>query len=292
MSEADPTPPPFQVKHRDDEGAVTRVDETGVVPRLLDPARLVQHGHAAAAHVRQAPARARVREQVEEVPCVGGDERPAEAPDERAAGAGGEVQRALETGHVPGGRGLADEGRAAEDLERDRRAREPVLLDDVAAVHVAVGQAERPHHRVHPGRASGGRAADRLEQLVRRAVVRVDEHLPQEAREPRAGRGNPAQAAQELDRDRELQRRGGRKAGARVPGCSRAGSQVLDEDAADAREAAARGRAPLRARAGSSYPRSGGIGPRTARPPAAARTPARRASRSGARRRRPRSPAR
>src|SRR5439155_26934378 len=72
--------------------------------------------------------------------------------------------------------------------------------------------------------------------LVRRAIVGIHEHLPQESREPRAGRGNPVQAAQELDRDRELESRSRGKAGARVPGRSRARSQVLDEEAADPRK--------------------------------------------------------
>ena len=140
-----------------------------------------------------------------------------------------------------------------------------------------------PHHRVHPGRASGGRAPDRLEQLVGGAVVGIDQHPPQEGCEPRSGCGNPAQAAQELDGDRELQRRGGRKPGARVPGCSGACSQVLDEDAADTREAA---REAAHACARAPGPRNraaAGSGRRRARPLAAARTPARRSSRSAAR---------
>ena len=166
------------------------------------------------------------------------------------------------------------------------RAHERVL-DDVAAVHVAVGEAERAHHRVHAGRAAGGRAADRLEQLVRRAVVRVDEHLPQQPREPSCrARECRAGFAHQLDRDRELQRRGGREAGAGVPGCSGAGSQILDEEPADARE-------PPRDAAHGSFERrvlvaraAAGSARRKAPPRAAGRRPARRRSTRGARRRR------
>src|SRR5207249_5286423 len=130
-------------------------------------------------------ARRCVREQVEEVARVAWGERAAEAPDEGASRPGGEVERAFEPGEVPGRRELADEGRTAADLERDRPTCER-LLDDVPAVHVAVGQAESAQHRVDPCRATRRRAADLLQQLVRGSIVREHEHPPEERGEPRA----------------------------------------------------------------------------------------------------------
>ena len=205
--------------------------------RLRDPAGLVEDGHASTPHSGQPAARPRVGEQVEEEARVGRGEGATEAPDQGAPRARGQMERALEPGKVPRGRVLADEVGAAEELERDRPAGERVL-DDVAAVHLAVREVERAHHRVDARRAAVDRAADRRQQLVRRAVVRVDEHAPEKAREARPRLRDPAQAAHELDGNRELQRRGGRKAGARVPGGARAGAEVLDEEAADAREGA------------------------------------------------------
>ena len=70
-----------------------------------------------------------------------------------------------------------------------------VLLDDVAAVHVAVGHPERPHHRVHPGRASGGRAPDRLEHFVRGRRLSRPASATGGRRAAFRG-GDPAQAAQ------------------------------------------------------------------------------------------------
>src|SRR5206468_136549 len=108
-----------------------------------------------------------------------------------------------------------------------------------AAVHVAVGEAERPQHRVHARGPAGGRAAEHLEQPVRGAVVRVDEHSPEERGQAGSGRRDTAQLAHQLDGDRELQGRRRREAGARVPGRAGSRAEVLDEEAADPREAAA-----------------------------------------------------
>ncbi len=66
-------------------------------------------------------------------------------------------------------------------------------------------------------------------------------------REPRPRGRDAAQLAHQLDRDRELQRRGRREAGARVPGRAGSGAEVLDEDAADSRESGAPGERTVRA---------------------------------------------
>jgi len=72
------------------------------------------------------------------------------------------------------------------------------------------------------------------EELVRRLVVRRDEHLAEQQVETAATRRPASVSDENLDRDRNLERRGGREGGARVPRCTGAGAEILDENSRDA----------------------------------------------------------
>ena len=160
------------------------------------------------------------------------------------------------------------------------------LLDLVPAVHLAVDEPQRPHHRVDARRAAARRAAEEDLELVRRTVVGADQHGAHEAVELGSRRGRCRQRAERLDRDRELQRRGGREARASVPGCARDPWRDPGRRPRPYRGKPSRAPSPD---ARAARPRSirCRVGPRAA----AGRRPALRAARSHACPRRPRPPA-
>jgi hypothetical protein len=176
------------------------------------------------------------------------------------------MEGAFEPREVPGGRRLADERRPAADLERDRRAEERVL-DQVAPVHVAVGQVERAQHRVNASGAADRRAAEDFQELVGRAVVGIDEHPPEERRELRAGRRHAVQLAHQLDRDRELQRRGRRETGTRVPGGPGSGAESPGRTGRRSRGSGGRASGRFSRALHPRWPRRAGIGPEYGAPP-------------------------
>ena len=101
----------------------------------------------------------------------------------------------------------------------------------VAAAHPGVADAEPAQELVD--RAA---AAERALERIGGVVVRLDQHRAQERVEIGAGLRLPRVRAQRLHGDRDLQRRGGRKARPRVPGGAATRDEILGIDAGRARE--------------------------------------------------------
>ena len=215
-----------------DEAPVPPEGEPAVVPGAGDPTRLAEDGDRRPGQIAVEVARPGVREEVEQVLGLGRHEpaatREPSLPHRRL------VDVPEEAPEVPGARPLPHEARLLVRPERNR----PRGRDDVPAVHVRVGQAERTKGLVDAGGAGCRRASEPDEEVVRRPVVRRNDHPPQQRIEPAAVRGRPSQRTQDLDRDRHLERRGGRELRPCVPRGAAAASQVLDEDRAGAGEPA------------------------------------------------------
>jgi hypothetical protein len=210
-------------QHDGDERAATPVDDAGVVPGASDPARLVGDGDPVSGQRTAQPARSRVREEVQQEASVGRHEAAAEPAGEQSLAARCEVELAEQSPEVRSRRPLADEARF-------------VRLHLVASVHVRIAKPECSQRPVHSRRAACGRPAEPGEELVRRPVVRRDEHSAEKAIDAAAARRPAAVDAQDFERDRRLQRRRRREGNVFVPGGTGAAAQLLDEDRAGSRE--------------------------------------------------------
>ncbi len=230
-AQADPARVPGH--HADDVDTPAPVHEPGVVAGIGDPPGLVQHRGGPRQKAVELPVVGDVREDPEEVARVPTAEAPVDLR-ERAEPASSLVDRAVQPREIPGCRVLADsEGGLLVHPDRYRAAAGG--QDLVAPVHEGVADPQGAHQRVHPARAAARRAAQPDEEPVRRGVVGVHEHAPELLVEPRAGGRLPANPSQHLHRDRQLQGRRRREAGAGIPGGAPAGAEVLDEGGRDPR---------------------------------------------------------
>ena len=227
------------------------------MPSTDDPARLVQRGRPPCEKTVELAAVGDVREQVQEIPGVGGRE-PLEAPREATLALGREMDVGEELREVVGARRLADA--VVRPLVDAFRNGPPPREGprDVSAVHLRVDEAEASHERVDTRAAAARRASEQHLELVCGDIVRVDEGTVQETVCIRARRGLAGKRPQRLDRDCELQRRSGWKGRAGVPGRACPGREVADVDGAGAREGAHERNDPLRQPAVEMRQRSSG----------------------------------
>src|SRR3954447_10381819 len=174
--------------HRCDERAAGPEDDAVVVPRVVDPPRLVKQADAPdpAYEAIELARVLYVGKEIEEVARVRSGESRL-GMRERAAPTTREPDGAEEAAEVVGARLLAAAPiRLAVDVQRnaapagDGAGRAPGRVELVAAVHLGIDEADRLHEAVDEIRAPGGRAAEVRLGRIGGGVVGVRQHGAQE----------------------------------------------------------------------------------------------------------------